>query len=151
MSILTASRPCPSFAWTVLTTSCSLSLALCRRPPVEEGCLHHSDGSPLFYPWTSAATRDRFAGKTPACPLKKVSTARQRSKVPSRKSTAATSSGNRGREGMPGPTNAGGQYMYARRTHGGLIELDPRPEITEWYINRWLYCRPVTYILLTSV
>ena len=111
-----------------------------QTTPVEEGCLHHSDGSPLFYPWTSAATRDRFAGKTPACPLKKVSTARQRSKVPSRKSTAATSSGNRGREGMPGPTNAGGQYMYARRTHGGLIELDPRPEITEWYINRWLHC-----------
>ena len=121
-----------------------------QTTPVEEGRSHHSDGSPLFYPWTSAATRDRFAGRTPASihqKLKKLckggrgglSAARQRKNAHSRKRAAATSSGNRGREGMPGPTNAAGQYTYARRTHGGIIELQPRPEITEWYINRWLY------------
>ena len=121
-----------------------------QSTPVEEGRSRHSDGSPLFYPWTNAATRDRFAGKTPADIHQKLkrlckggrggrSAARQRSRAPARKNTAATSSGKRERGGMPGPTNAAGQYTYTRRTHGGIIELQPRPEITEWYINRWLY------------
>ena len=110
---------CARAAWCLRLLSSSFSALFCHGPL----CRQDSTASRL----------------KKLCELGNCSAASQRINVQKRNRKFVTSSDKRGREGLPGPTNAAGQGRCAISTHGRLMKLPPRPEITEWYVNRWMY------------